>query len=547
MFIPYRPARTMSKSVSRRTFLKIALNGITLPSSVLLGMGVVTARGAHSEILNPSKTPDHRISEMPAVPGKSASCGPDWNGCVSPIILLANDRHSQLNRTQIARVETVTSLGALQAFIKSSAGKHESFSTCGDRHAGGGQQFARMKPLLDTTKMNRVLSFDKKRGILEVESGIKWPELLLHLNKANRHSHKPWGIAQKQTGTDLLTLGGTLSANAHGQGLTMKPFVGDIESFVIVNSKGEILTCSRSENRELFSLAIGGYGLFGTVYSIKLRLRPRQKVQRLVEMMNIDQVIPTVENCIASGFPYGDFQFDIDERSDGYLKYGIFSKYKPVDIETPLREDQRPLSLEEWLAFVQHAHVNKKETFEKFAEFYKSSSGFVNWSDVWQTSTYLNNYHAQIDKALNYPNKTTEVLTEIYVPRKSLVRFIEEAREYFLKNNVNLIYSTIRFIAKDDETFLPWAKDDYACVIFNLHTVHTPTGIEHSASAFRHLIDLAIKYGGSYYLTYHKFATQEQVQACYPQFQDFLRLKLRYDPDEQFCSNWYWHYRDLFA
>ncbi|MBX3135488.1 hypothetical protein KF707_04590, partial [Candidatus Obscuribacterales bacterium] len=121
------------------------------------------------------------------------------------------------------------------------------------------------------------------------------------------------------------------------------------------------------------------------------------------------------------------------------------------------------------------------------------------------------------------------------------------AREYFLKNDVNLIYSTIRFIAKDDETFLPWAKDDYACVIFNLHTIHTTTGIEHSARAFRHLIDLAIKYGGSYYLTYHKFATQEQVQACYPQFQDFLRLKLRYDPDEQFCSNWYWHYRDLFA
>ena len=102
-------------------------------------------------------------------------------------------------------------------------------------------------------------------------------------------------------------------------------------------------------------------------------------------------------------------------------------------------------------------------------------------------------------------------------------------------------------IEKDDESFLAWAKQSYACIIFNLLTLHTPEGIEASATSFRGLIDLAIKRGGSYYLTYHRFARHEQVVACYPQLEKFLERKRHYDPAECFQSDWYRHYRKLFA
>jgi len=118
-------------------------------------------------------------------------------------------------------------------------------------------------------------------------------------------------------------------------------------------------------------------------------------------------------------------------------------------------------------------------------------------------------------------------------------------RNDFRKNNVEVIYGTIRLIQKDDETFLAWAKQDYACVVFNLHVEHTGAGVERSAEAFRRLIDMAIRRGGSYYLTYHRHATREQVLACYPQFPEFLRLKRKYDPEERFQSDWYRHYREM--
>ena len=71
--------------------------------------------------------------------------------------------------------------------------------------------------------------------------------------------------------------------------------------------------------------------------------------------------------------------------------------------------------------------------------------------------------------------------------------------------------------------------------------------IEEAAAAFRSLIDIAIHQGGSYYLTYHRWATKEQVEKCYPQFGEFLKLKLKYDPDEVFQSDWYRHHKRMFA
>ena len=87
------------------------------------------------------------------------------------------------------------------------------------------------------------------------------------------------------------------------------------------------------------------------------------------------------------------------------------------------------------------------------------------------------------------------------------------------------MYGTVRLIEQDDESFLAWAKQPYACIIFNLHTVHTSEGIERAGQAFRDLIDMGIKRGGRYYLTYHRHARRDQVEACYPQLPEFLRLK----------------------
>jgi FAD/FMN-containing dehydrogenase len=204
-------------------------------------------------------------------------------------------------------------------------------------------------------------------------------------------------------------------------------------------------------------------------------------------------------------------------------------------------------SRDKWRQLLFLAHTDKKQAFNRYSDYYLSTNGQVYWSDLHQLSIYPDNYHREIDEKLHAPYPATEMITEINVPRPTLKGFLDEVREDFRKNKVELIYGTVRLIERDDESFLPWAKQPYACTIFNLHTVPSPEGLERSEHAFRRLIDMAARRGGTYYLTYHRYATRNQVESCYPQFAEFLRLKKKYDPEERFQSDWYRYYRTMFA
>jgi FAD/FMN-containing dehydrogenase len=461
--------------------------------------------------------------------------------------VLVNDLHSQLNLTRVDSVERPVSLASLRETMERARRARKPISVSGGRHAMGSQQFGTDSVLLDMRGMSRVLEFDPERGIVEVEAGIEWPELVRNLISAQEGRERQWGIAQKQTGADRLTLGGALAANAHGRGLKMRPMVGDVESFTLLDSSGEMQRCSRSENAELFRLAIGGYGLLGIVNSVRLRLTPRRKLERVVETLDLDSLPSAFEERIADGFLYGDFQFAIDERSEDFLRKGIFSCYRPVDPATPIPAGQKELSEGDWSGLLYLAHFDKTQAFEKYVRHYLTTSGQIYWSDTHQLSTYLDDYHRGLDRKKGTPGRATEMITEIYVPRARLVDFLEEARADFRRNGVNLIYGTIRRIEKDGESFLAWARQPYLCTIFNVHVEHSSAGKSRAVETFRRLIDMAIRRNGSYFLTYHKWATRPQVEACYPQFAEFLRRKRQFDPEERFQSDWYRHYRSIFA
>ena len=461
--------------------------------------------------------------------------------------ILVNDIHSQLNSTHVRAISQPQSLEDVQSIVRTARKDRNVISIAGGRHAMGGQQFGTDTLLIDIRNLNRVINLDREHGIIEVEAGIEWPELISRYLTLQNADGQAWGIAQKQTGADRLTMAGTIAANAHGRGLKMKPFVSDVESFVLVDATGTARTCSRTENSDLFRLVHGGYGLFGIVTSLQLRLAPRKKVERIVEIRLADDLMGGFEKRIADGFQYGDFQFSIDHASEDFLHKGVFSCYRPVPIDTPIPPAEKELSNDNWKQLLYLAHTDEKQAFSKYAEYYLSTNGQVYWSDLHQLSIYPDNYHREIDKKIHAPYPATEMITEINVPRLALKGFLDEVREDFRKNKVELIYGTVRLIERDDESFLPWAKQPYACTIFNLHTVHSPEGLERSKRAFLKLIDIAASRGGTYYLTYHRYAARNLVESCYPQFAEFLRLKKKYDPEERFQSDWYRHYKTMFA
>jgi FAD/FMN-containing dehydrogenase len=255
-----------------------------------------------------------------------------------------------------------------------------------------------------------------------------------------------------------------------------------------------------------------------------------------------------VEQRIGEGYLYGDYQFKTDERAEDFVQTGVFSFYRPVPAwPTVGVSPPRELGTERWNELYKLAHLDKSRAFQVYADYYLSTDGQVYSSDTHQLSTYVAGLDQLIDASLGARAPGSLVISELYVPRERLPEFLLRAGRVIRETKANLVYGTVRYIERDDETFLAWARERFACIVMNLRVTHDAIGLDEAQAQFQALIDVALSMNGSYFLTYHRWARKDQVLAAYPQFPEFLRLKLEHDPAERFQSEWYRHYRRMFS
>jgi hypothetical protein len=249
-----------------------------------------------------------------------------------------------------------------------------------------------------------------------------------------------------------------------------------------------------------------------------------------------------VERRIKEGCVFGDCQYATDLDGEATLHPGVFACYRPVGNDVPIPDSVKQLSGKDWADLYKLARNDKKKAFEVYSKYYLTTHGQRYWSDTHQLAGNFEGYRTAVAK-----NHGTEMITEAYVSKENFVPFMGAVRKDFVDDGADMTYGTIRFIEKDSESFLNWAREPSVCIVCNLHVLHTDAGKAQAARHFRRIIDRAIEFGGRYYLTYHRWAERRQVETCYPQFVDFLRLKRKFDPQERFQSDWCRHYRTMFA
>lgn len=456
---------------------------------------------------------------------------------------IANDIHSKLNFTKHREIIKVKSGMQVQALLDSPRYQNCSFCIAGGRHSMGGQQFLTDGVLLDTSLFNQVVDFNPLAGRITVEAGILWGDLVASLERLNQQHKCNWSILQKPTGADDISIGGSLASNIHGRVLGQKPFIADIERFTAIVADGTRQNVSRTENAELFSLAVGGYGMFCFVEEVTIRLIRSTKLMRKVELTDSRKLIDKLSQLQSEGATYGDFQFCIDSSAESFLTNGILSTYHPVADHTAGNTNNVELSESNWRELLRLAHLDKQQAFSTYSNHYQRTNGQIYSSETFQLSLYVPDYHDSLNDVCHSTNSTStkgsEMITELYVPKTRLHEFLEASKAALKKQCADVIYGTVRMIEKDDESFLAWAKEDYACVIFNLHVDHDQISILRSKNSFRALIDIALAMGGSYYLTYHRYASKQQLMQAYPQFKTFIDKKIEYDPTGKFRSNWF--------
>jgi FAD/FMN-containing dehydrogenase len=124
--------------------------------------------------------------------------------------------------------------------------------------------------------------FDTANSVYRVSAGAKWAEVITRLD--------PLGYSPKvmQSNNDF-GVASTLSVNAHGWPVPYGPFGSTVLAFRLMLADGSVVECSRAKNGELFSLVMGGYGLFGIIIDLDIEMTRNVLLQPKAELLRGDE------------------------------------------------------------------------------------------------------------------------------------------------------------------------------------------------------------------------------------------------------------------
>jgi FAD/FMN-containing dehydrogenase len=448
---------------------------------------------------------------------------------------------SCLNKTPIYGKVKVRNVDEISSALKFARDNHLTISVAGQRHSMGGQTFTPNGLVLDMRDFNQ-LRLDKSSNTLNAQTGATWQQIQYFLD--------PQAMAvEAMQSINIFTVGGSMSVNAHGIAHRPGPMASTVRSFRIMLGNGEIKNASPEENPELFRLALGGYGLFGVLLDVDLRVVKNEAYERSTKYMGYKDVTEFYNREIANNDDVGLFYGRLSVSPASYLKEAAVHVYKKTEFTDPLPPLQEPKH--DW---VSRLVINFSKTgsfgrrirwaLEKHAEAGLHQCISRNQAMNADNSCLVTR-NQEMDDSMKYLKnrlRDTDILQEYFVPPEKMSEFIDGLRGVVRRNGANLLNVTLRIVHKDTVTALPYAKKDmFAFVLyFNQKLNENDAAILQRTTT--DLIDLTIGLKGTYYLPYQLYYSRQQLNAAYPEIDSFFAAKKKYDPLNVFGSKFYSKY-----
>ncbi|MCY3623345.1 MAG: FAD-binding oxidoreductase [Gammaproteobacteria bacterium] len=189
---------------------------------------------------------------------------------------------------------------------------------------GNGRSYgdAALNPELTLSMLarDRLLAFDSSRGVLSCEAGVLLADLL------RVYAPQGW-FPPVVPGTADVTVGGMIAADVHGKNHHRDgSFGAHVESFRLAGGNGDVLTCSREENLDLFRATLGGMGLTGVVLSACFRMCRIESEHVRTETLGTPDLDATMETLAASN----DWRYSVawldGSAEGGNLGRGLVSR-----------------------------------------------------------------------------------------------------------------------------------------------------------------------------------------------------------------------------
>jgi decaprenylphospho-beta-D-ribofuranose 2-oxidase len=174
-------------------------------------------------------------------------------------------------------------------------------------------------------RLDRMLAFNRESGTLTCEAGTLLADVI------DTFLPRGWFVPVSP-GTQFVTVGGMIASDVHGKNHHVAgSFCEHVISFDLATGDGNVLTCSRTGNTDLFAATCGGMGLTGVILRATFRLlrvessRIEQTIIRAPDLESAMEIFECHNNstysvawidCLASGAKLGRSVVFIGEHAN---------------------------------------------------------------------------------------------------------------------------------------------------------------------------------------------------------------------------------------
>jgi FAD/FMN-containing dehydrogenase len=315
-------------------------------------------------------------------------------------------------------------------------------------------------------------------------------------------------------------------------------------SMRIINANGEIVECDRQNNTELFRLACGGFGLFGIITEVRLKIVPNVKI--------------TMESVYVDPKDFHELYTKVLDNKDINVKISrinianfkkiyvyLFSKTNNHETVSTLTDYERGMSKTSKLLYKWVSNLSAFQQFRFSVESFFETP--LDWTTTQTDRNLLMYESAKPMYELYNPFievDDTFVLQEYFIPHEQFEAFMEKISPIFLRKfkKISLLNITIRYVLKDEFTFLPYAQKDVFAFVLYYRIERSKDGDSELEKVHQLMVEITKELGGTFYLPYRFHYSDEDLQTCYPMIDTFFKMKEKYDPDHLFSNLWYERY-----
>jgi len=428
---------------------------------------------------------------------------------VASHVVISDAREGAIERVRAALAEART---AGRPFIASAA-----------RHSMGGQSLVANGTV--ATLDQEWLEPNPAGKTYRVGAGVRWSTVIQKLDAvgfspAVMQSNNDFGVAS------------TYSVNAHGWPV---PFSGGgttVRAITMLLADGSQVTCSRTENADLFRHAMGGYGLFGVIADLELDMVPNALLAPTFEEMPGTEIGATFARRLASDSSIQMAYGRMDVALDRFFERALLISYRPVADQSriPRASGSGFVSKASRLLFRSQVESDRAKRFRWWTE---TELGRMVAGDATRNSL-MNEPVITLDD--RDPSRT-DILHEYFVGPARFAEFVKACQEVIPASYQQLLNITLRYVNTDSDSVLAYATEPRIAAVMLFSQEQTARGESDMARMTRDLIERVLAIGGTYYLPYRPHATLDQLARGYPRAAAFAARKRDVDRDLLFRNH----------